>query len=81
MEHQTEPDAATHATEEADARRGPSADRPATEGERSIADDAYAKGDADERRRVARHEEEMMEIGAHIKGEGAIDEEPPRAGR
>ena len=71
MSDHTEPDQATKQADRADA--GAKADRPATEAEEAAADDQYATDDADRRADVARHEEEMMEIGANVKGEGAID--------
>jgi hypothetical protein len=73
MSDQTEPDASTQAEEEAEAGRDHVADRPATEEENERADENYAQSDSDERKSVAEHEEEMMEIGADVKGEGAIE--------
>lgn len=73
MEQPTEPDRATRIAEEAEAGRSASADRPATDREADIADDAYARGDGEQRRQVAEHEQEMMDIGAHVKGEGVIE--------
>lgn len=73
MEDHTEPDGATHAAEDADAHRPRSADRPATQEEVTLADEQYGKSDAGQRRSVAEHEEEMMNIGAKVKGEGAIE--------
>lgn len=73
MSDRTEPDASTHAAEEAEAGRDHAADRPASEEESQRADANLAQSDADERKSVAEHEEEMMEIGADVKGEGAIE--------
>ena len=73
MSDRTEPDASTHAAEEAEAGRDHTADRPATEEESERADTSSAQSDSDERKSVAEHEEEMMEIGADLKDEGAIE--------
>ena len=73
MEDRTEPDQATHDVEEAEATRAHEADRPATEVEQQEADDALAKDDPDRRADVAKHEKEMTEIGASVKGEGEIE--------
>lgn len=73
MDQHTEPDEATKSADDAGAGDDHSADRPPTEEEAAVADEQYAKGDAAHRRDVARHEEEMMEIGVETKGEGAID--------
>jgi hypothetical protein len=72
LEPRTEPDDATRKADESDADRNPAADRAGTKEEENAADAAYAASDAQERRDVADHEEEMMEIGAHVKGEGEI---------
>lgn len=72
MDERTEPDEATHNADESDADRTHAADRPSTDEEVRAADKAYSAGDAEERRKVAEHEKEMMEIGATIKGEGEI---------
>jgi hypothetical protein len=50
-----------------------SAGRPPTDEETEAADEQFADGSAAEREEVARHEKEMMEIGAEVKGEGSID--------
>jgi hypothetical protein len=71
MNDHTEPDEATKQADRAGDE--PKADRPATEAEEAAADEQYAADDADRRADVARHEQEMMEIGANNKGEGAID--------
>jgi hypothetical protein len=73
MSDQTEPDESTQAEEETEAGRDHIADRPATEEENKRADENYAQSDSDERKSVAEHEEEMMEIGVDVKGEGAIE--------
>jgi hypothetical protein len=73
MSDWTEPDASTQAAEEAEAGRDHIADRSAIEEESKHADASYAQSDPDERESVAEHEEEMMEIGADVKGEGAIE--------
>ncbi len=73
MEERTEPDQATQTAEEAEAVHNHTADRPPTEAETATADEHLAKSDDAERAKVAEHEEEMMEIGAKVKGEGAID--------
>jgi hypothetical protein len=72
MEH-TKPDPSTRAEEEAEAARTHSADRPATDKESAAADERFANSDEAERAEVAKHEEEMMEIGVETKGEGAIE--------
>jgi hypothetical protein len=73
VDDRTEPDGATHDVEEAEAGSAHEADRPATEAEEKEADDTLAKGDAEQREDVAKHEKEMMEIGATVKGEGEIE--------
>ncbi len=73
MNHRTEPNEATKRADEAGVGDGHSADRPATEQEAAAAKEQYDKGDAERRADVARHEEEMMEIGAATKGEGTLD--------
>lgn len=69
----TEPDEATLAEERAEATRAHTADRPATDEESAAADAEAAAADQRERESVAQHEQEMQEIGANVKGEGAID--------
>jgi hypothetical protein len=49
------------------------ADRPPTDDEASLADQQLAREDPERRADVAAHEKEMMDIGAHTKGEGSID--------
>jgi hypothetical protein len=73
MDGHTEPDDATVAAEEAEATHPPGADRPGTPEEIAAADKARAADEAETRRSVAEHEKEMMEIGAEVKGEGAIE--------
>jgi hypothetical protein len=73
MEQRTKPDQSTHAEEQVEAAHDHSADRPATGKESAVADEHFANSDEGERAEVAKHEEEMMVIGAEIKGEGAID--------
>jgi hypothetical protein len=73
MDDRTEPDESTLAEEQVEATRNHSADRPATDEESAVADDRFATSSESERAEVAKHEKEMMEIGAETKGEGAID--------
>jgi len=73
MSNPTEPEDATKQADRADSEAEHTADRPATEEEAAAADEEYAGDDADRRADVARHEQEMLEIGANVKGEGAID--------
>lgn len=73
MKDQTEPNASTLAAEEVEADHDHTADRAASGEESERAEANYASTDPDERKSVAEHEEEMMEIGAHLKGEGAIE--------
>jgi hypothetical protein len=68
----TDPDGATRQSEQSDAARRHEADRAATGDEAQAADDALSTEDSDQRKAVAEHEKEMMEIGATIKGEGEI---------
>ena len=70
VEH-TEPDAATNREDRIQAEH--TADRPATEEESASADEHYAEEDPERLADVARHEKEMTEIGAKVKGEGSID--------
>ena len=73
MSNPTEPDEATTQADRAESESAHTADRPATAEEAAEADEQYAGDDPDRRADVARHEEEMLEIGANVKGEGAID--------
>jgi hypothetical protein len=72
MEERTEPDRATHDAEATDAERSHVADPPGSHEEVRTAERAYSAGDPEQRRRVAQHEKEMMDIGATIKGEGEL---------
>jgi hypothetical protein len=75
MEHEdsTAPDEQTRRADKADARHPHAADRPATVTEEADAESALGAQSEEERKEVARHEQEMMEIGASVKGEGRID--------
>lgn len=73
MDDRTDPDTATRQSDQSDAGRRHEADRVATGDEAQAADDALSKEDSDQRKEVAEHEKEMMEIGATIKGEGQIE--------
>jgi uncharacterized BrkB/YihY/UPF0761 family membrane protein len=70
VEH-TEPDAATNRADQVQPEH--TADRPATEEESAVADEHYGAEDPERLADVARHEKEMMEIGAKVKGEGSIE--------
>jgi hypothetical protein len=48
------------------------ADRPPTSKEDAAAERERGESDADDRRDVAEHYEEMTELGAQVKGEGEI---------
>ena len=72
-EERTAPDEATRREERAEAGSAHTADRPATDTEAAAADAAEAAEDRRERESVAAHEKEMLETGAQVKGEGAID--------
>jgi hypothetical protein len=71
MADRTDPDEETRAADEADIDH--TADRPPTDDEATLAEEHTADEDPQRRADVAAHEKEMMEIGAHAKGEGAID--------
>jgi hypothetical protein len=73
VEDRTEPDGATRAVEQSEAGRQHEADRAATDEEAQAAEEALSKDDPQRRQDVAKHEKEMMEIGATIKGEGEIE--------
>ncbi len=73
MDEHTEPDASTEAAERADAGHGHQADRAPTDEENAAAEERFSATDDQSRKEVAEHEEEMMEIGAQVKGEGAIE--------
>ena len=68
----TEPDEGTLEAEREDEARGHTADRPPTADEEAAAERgaAEAGGNPEE---VAKHYEEMADLGAHVKGEGEID--------
>lgn len=72
MEDNTEPDDRTREAEFAEAGTSHTADRPPTFEEDAAAERARAELEADDRKDVAEHYEEMTELGAHIKGEGEI---------
>jgi hypothetical protein len=71
-EDRTTPDESTEREERIEAARDHRPDREPTKAEEEAADKFRADHavDADE---VARHEKEMGEIGAEVKGEGRID--------
>ncbi len=71
MDGHTEPDDATNRVDRIQHKH--TADRPATEEESTAADKHYAEEDKEQFADVARHEKEMMDIGAKVKGEGSID--------
>jgi hypothetical protein len=71
MDDHTDPDEATRSADETDVDHQP--DRLPTDDEAALADEHLANDDPDRRADVAKHEEEMMDIGAHAKGEGAIE--------
>ncbi len=66
MEEHTRPNAATRAAEAAEARVTAQADRAPTPEESKIADGLTLDPE------VAKHEEEMLEKGANVKGEGQL---------
>jgi hypothetical protein len=68
----TEPDAETRTSDEAATTASHSADRPGTDQEVAAAEQAWSESDPETRREVAEHEQEMMDIGANVKGEGEI---------
>jgi hypothetical protein len=67
-----QPDEATKEAEETDATQAHVADRPPTSDEETAADKSRETYAADGQS-VAEHYEEMSDIGAHVKGEGAIE--------
>jgi len=71
MTEETEPDASTREAEDVDAQQPHSADRAPTAEEAAAAERGLkeAGGDLDD---VAKHEKEMSDLGAHVKGEGEI---------
>jgi hypothetical protein len=72
MSESQEPTEETKSAERADAESGHVSDRQATPAEEEAAERSRSEfsADADD---VARHEEEMADIGVHVKGEGEID--------
>jgi parvulin-like peptidyl-prolyl isomerase len=72
MERADETTDATREAEDVDATQAHAADRPPTEEEEAAAEESREKYGADAKD-VAAHYEEMSDIGAHVKGEGAID--------
>jgi hypothetical protein len=72
VSHHTEPNDTTKSADKAAMGDNHSADRPATDEEAEAADNQYESEGAERRADVARHEEEMMEIGVEAKGEGAV---------
>jgi hypothetical protein len=72
MERAAEPTGATREAEEVDATVTHAADRPPTGEEEAAAEESREKYE-DDAEDVAAHYEEMSDIGAHVKGEGAID--------
>jgi hypothetical protein len=66
VEEHTRPDAATRAAEAQEARATAKADREPTPEEAKIADALELDPE------VAKHEEEMLEKGANVKGEGQL---------
>jgi hypothetical protein len=71
MTTETEPSKSTKDAEQVDASHSHSADRPPTVEEVNAAERSTASLDAD-LKTVAEHAEEMVDIGAHVKGEGEI---------
>jgi hypothetical protein len=67
----TDPNDATTEADREEARAGHGADREPTAEESEAAERGRTETGADEDE-VARHEKEMAEKGAHVKGEGAI---------
>jgi hypothetical protein len=61
---------ATKAADEAESRAKHEADRPATKDELAAAERSQAV--SEDQKEVAKHFEEMTDIGAHVKGEGEI---------
>jgi hypothetical protein len=73
MNQGSEPDDVTDGSANSSAVNGHKADRPPTEAEATAADEQFARDTDAQRADVAKHEKEMMELGAEVKGEGAID--------
>jgi len=72
MEGAAEPTDATREAEDVDATQAHAADRPPTKEEEAAAEESRETYEADAKD-VAEHYDEMSDIGAHVKGEGAID--------
>ena len=72
MDNEAEPTEATLEAEGVDATQAHTADRPPTPDEEAAAEESEKEYAAD-KDTVAEHYEEMSDIGAHVKGEGAID--------
>jgi hypothetical protein len=72
MEGETEPTEATLDAERLDASQAHTADRPPTDEEATAAEESQEKFKGDEAE-VAEHYKEMSDIGANVKGEGAIE--------
>jgi hypothetical protein len=72
MGDETLPDEATRDAERAEAAQAHIADRPPTSEEEAAADRALETF-GDDRDEVKKNYEEMNEIGAKVKGEGAIE--------
>jgi hypothetical protein len=72
MEDNTEPDDTTREAERSEAGKSHTADRPPTPEEDAAAERERAESDADDRKDVAEHYEDMAELGADVKGEGEI---------
>jgi hypothetical protein len=69
---ETTPSNETKDAEQAEAQHAHTPDREATPDESAAADRGKSLAEEDAPT-VAAHEEEMMDIGAHVKGEGEID--------
>jgi hypothetical protein len=72
MEGETEPTEATLEAERLDAAQAHAADRPPTDEEDAAAEESEEKFKGD-KAEVAEHYKEMSDIGAQVKGEGAIE--------
>jgi len=73
MDDRTEPDRNTQAVEDDEAGHAHVADRAPTKSEERDAERHLEESDDEERKSVAKHYEEMSEIGAKEKGEGRIE--------
>jgi hypothetical protein len=72
VENENEPDAETRAAEQVDATHAHTADREPTSEEEAAAERSL-ESLGEDREDVASHYEEMTDIGAHAKGEGAVE--------